>query len=374
MRVPGAVSLPNCELPHRFAQAGVTESETVVIHCAGRTRSIIGAAGLRLAGIKNPIFALENGTQGWALSGRSLERDAVPSPLPRLAPADLEDSAARAERLMREEAIPTIDLPGLQRLADDTSRTLYVLDVRSAEEFAAGSLSGAIHAPGVQIAQATDEWIGVRRARVVLLDDGGLRAALSAVFLRMLGYEIYVLRNVEALIGESFVRPDSPAQPVLPALKTIAAADAVHLTGTGEATLLDLRPSREFRLAHLRGALWTIRPRIRHLEADQAMPVLLVGPSALAASVADDLKWMGYLDVQQVSGDLSDWQVEGLPLVSTPNQPSDADAIDLLFFVHDRHDGNLDAARRYLEWETGLVSLLDPAERAEFNIRPRPLF
>ena len=49
-----------------------------------------------------------------------------------------------------------------------------------------------------------------------------------------------------------------------------------------------------------------------------------------------------------------------------------AEAIDFLFFVHDRHDGNLDAARTYIAWETGLVAQLDAAERDEFRV-PGPL-
>jgi hypothetical protein len=37
-------------------------------------------------------------------------------------------------------------------------------------------------------------------------------------------------------------------------------------------------------------------------------------------------------------------------------------------FVHDRHDGNKEAARQYLAWETNLLSQIDPAERAHFRI------
>ena len=61
------------------------------------------------------------------------------------------------------------------------------------------------------------------------------------------------------------------------------------------------------------------------------------------------------------------WVAEGRPTEASPEVPTDRDAIDYLFFVHDRHDGNLEAARRYLAWEQGLVALLAPAERARFN-------
>ena len=58
----------------------------------------------------------------------------------------------------------------------------------------------------------------------------------------------------------------------------------------------------------------------------------------------------------------------GASTVASPSEPPDQEAIDHLFFVHDRHDGNLESSRRYLAWETGLVGQLDAAERAEFKL------
>ena len=55
-------------------------------------------------------------------------------------------------------------------------------------------------------------------------------------------------------------------------------------------------------------------------------------------------------------------------MAATPDQPADVDAIDYLFFVHDRHDGNLEAARGYLAWEIDLVAQLSAAERAAFPL------
>jgi 3-mercaptopyruvate sulfurtransferase SseA len=72
--------------------------------------------------------------------------------------------------------------------------------------------------------------------------------------------------------------------------------------------------------------------------------------------------------VSNLTGGLRAWQQAGLPVASTPHQPADAECIDFLFFVHDRHDGNKDAARRYLAWETQLLSQLDADERAAFRI------
>lgn len=73
MTIPCAHSLPNGELALRLATLLPDAQTTVVVHCAGRTRSIIGAQTLRNLGLPNPVLALENGTQGWYLAGHALE-------------------------------------------------------------------------------------------------------------------------------------------------------------------------------------------------------------------------------------------------------------------------------------------------------------
>jgi rhodanese-related sulfurtransferase len=181
MNVPGAACLPNGELAHRFAAAVPDRETPVVVNCAGRTRGIVGAIGLRLAGIVNPVFALENGTQGWALAGETLDRGSHAEPYPELDDHERAECWARARRLAEARGIPCIGLDALDMFRNDTERTTYLFDVRSAGEYEAGHLPGADYAPGGQLAQATDQWIGVRRARVVLADDTGLRATTSAL-------------------------------------------------------------------------------------------------------------------------------------------------------------------------------------------------
>jgi rhodanese-related sulfurtransferase len=369
--IPGAAWAPNGELAHRFDHLVTDPSVPVVVHCAGRTRSIVGAAGLALAEVANPVLALENGTQGWALSGRALEHGAVAAPLPGLDAAGREASAARARAILATQGIPLIDGDNLRRLlAADTSRTLYLLDVRTAEEVAAGTVPGAVHAPAVQLVQATDQWIGVRRARVVLLDDTGLRAAITAVFLRILGYEVSVLTGADAASRSGFERADAPAfHPSAPPELDASALPGFIASG---GAVLDLRSSMAFRAGHIEGARWSIRPRLAEVQPDLARPVALVGPADVVGLAANDLEAAGSSDVRRVAGDPESWRAAGLAVTATPADPPDAEAIDFLFFVHDRHEGNMEAARRYLAWETGLVGQLDTAERDEYRTGPGP--
>ena len=374
MTLPGAIPMPNGELALRWPTLVDDTTTPIVVHCAGRTRSIIGAQILRDLGVPNPVFALENGTQGWALAGLELERGstrAVPSAPERgsakwrAAEAAMAASSHGSRRALRVDEA--------QGWLDDSDRTTFVFDVRTAAEFSAGSLPGARHAPGGQLLQATDLQIGVRHARVLLLDDDGIRAPVIAGWLRRLGWEA---AHVEGGVA-SGLRVPAPA----------SAPPTVSLPRWGEAALrglrldadpsappivLDLRPSPAHRHGHAAGSRWSIRPRVvadahEISQGDRARRVLLVADDQTVAQLAAiDLREAGWADLAYASVD--DVKSAGWRDVRTPDVPSDEESIDYLFFVHDRHQGNLDAARRYLEWETGLIAQCAPDELGVFRM------
>ena len=84
---------------------------------------------------------------------------------------------------------------------------------------------------------------------------------------------------------------------------------------------------------------------------------------SLILGVVDDFLELGFTNVFWFEGSPEIWSRAGFEIEQTPGCPIDQECIDFLFFVHDRHDGNMDAARRYLEWETGLLAQLDDQER-----------
>ena len=88
------------------------------------------------------------------------------------AAASAQDVARRAGvRWIGLEAFATLDAPG---------RTVYRFDVRTPEEYEAGHLPGFASAPGGQLVQETDHHVPVRGARIVLADDDGVRAPMTA--------------------------------------------------------------------------------------------------------------------------------------------------------------------------------------------------
>lgn len=359
MRVPGAVCLPNGELAHRFATLP-TDGAPVVVTCAGRTRGLIGVAGLQLAGADGEFYALENGTQGWTLAGFELERGNTPAPFPTLDAPAVTDSAQRAATLARKHDIATIDAATVQAWLSDATRTTYLFDVRSAPEASSDPIPAATHALGVQLVQATDQWVGVRRARIVCACDTGLRSALAAYWLRQLGYQTAIARidnGLRAAAARTVPALPPPPRPISP--------DACRrLAASGSAMLLDLSASRTYRAAHAAGAQWSIRPRLP--DATGRTVCLMADEPAVASVATVDLLERGANEVRWVEGGLKAWRAAGLPTATSPDTPADADAIDYLLFVHDRHDGNLDACRRYLAWEQGLIAQLSQQERAQF--------
>jgi len=384
MTLPGARSCPNAELGYRIGALGLGPATRVVVSCAGRTRSIIGAQTLRNLGVANDVVALRNGTQGWMLAGFDLARHRDPDPLPALTAALLEDSGHTARRLIASAGLRLIGADDLARQRADTSRTSYLFDVRSAGEYASGHVPGAVHAPGGQLVQATDQWVAARNAQIVLSDDTGLRAATTALWLRGMGHKIAILDDDAARQAQAPVVAPAPLSKL-----TLVASGEVPLVAPAEvpgrlaagAVLLDLSPSMAYRAAHIVGARWAIRPRLGDVDFDGASEILLaardreVGVSddggaspatgaTIAEAAAIDLAELTDLPISRLAGTPETWRAAGLDVVATPECPADTDCIDYLFFVHDRHGTNMAAAQAYLDWETGLIAQLDPQERA----------
>ena len=290
MSIPGAFDCPGAELVYRVPDRLRSPDSLVVVNCAGRTRSIIGAQSLRNAGIANPVMALENGTMGWELAGLDLARgreDALPPP----SPEGLAKARALADKVAERFGITRIDDAALARFEGEADRrTLYVFDVRSPEEYEAGHLAMARSAPGGQLVQATDVYMATRNARIVLVDDDGVRAVMTGSWLVQMGWpEVYVLDG--GLAGRALV--PGRRVPVIPELDeadvaTIDAAELKRLLDAGEAAVVDLAPSITYEAGHIPGAWFAVRARLPgSLEKLPRRPVLvLTSPDAALARLA----------------------------------------------------------------------------------------
>jgi len=364
--IPGGICCPNGELPLRIKEIVPDPETTIIVNCAGRTRSILGAQTLIDIGVPNPVYALENGTQGWFLAGLDREEGADRSyPDAPKSPTELDALRAQSKARAAATGVPYVSAAQAGPWLADSNRTTYLFDVRTHEEFNANGVPGSRHAPGGQLVQATDQWVGVRGARLIVMDDDLIRAPMVAHWLHQLGHEVHILEGgIDAARGLTIA---TSASFELEPLPTVAPADLASQLGTIQ--LVDLRPAMTFRAGHIDGAHWSIRPRLDRLGLETGRPVVVITDSATTAALAAQrLGELGHTDVRHLEGDASAWQAAGLKTVATPNDPPDADCIDFLFHTHQRNDGDEAAARAYIAWEIGLVDQMDAQERASFRI------
>ena len=193
--IPGGICVPGAELAYRVHDLRRSPDTRVVVNCAGRTRSIIGAQSLINAGVVN-VTSLRNGTMGWRLAGLELAFDADER-YPPLSETGRDEAGRAAARVAERFGVRYLERAAFEawRRGRD-ERTLYVFDVRNPEEYEAGHLPGSRCAPGGQLVQETDVYAPVLGSRVVLVDDDGVRATMTASWLEQMGgREVAVLEN-----------------------------------------------------------------------------------------------------------------------------------------------------------------------------------
>jgi rhodanese-related sulfurtransferase len=363
MNIPGALDAPGAELVHRVHEAAPDPSTLVVVNCAGRTRSIIGCQSLRNAGIPNRVVALKDGTMGWELAGFACERGTT-----RVAPAptkqSLEKAQAAANRAAKRFSVRFVDSPTVQKWMSDETRTLYILDVRTREEFEAKHIVGSRHAPGGQLVQATDEYVGVRNARIVLVDPQRVRSVMTASWLVQMGWSDACVLEPSGADGFSGFETQAGAAPRYEPAKW----PTVSPSGVKGQTVIDFSTSLRYRARHLPGAWWTVRSRLAEAHARLAIAkdVVLTSEDGrlahLAAPEAAAL-WKG-AEVRVLDGGNAAWFAAGLPTETGLERATTA-TDDVWWKPYDHASDYERHAREYLSWETALVEQIkrDPSIR-----------
>jgi rhodanese-related sulfurtransferase len=373
MSIPGGIDCPGAELVYRVKDFAPRPETLVVVNCAGRTRSIIGAQSLINAGLPNKVMALKNGTMGWHLAGLKVARGETRSFGPQGAEAArfAQDAAARLAARM---GIKKIDMAGLKRL-ESNGRPLYRLDVRDPSEYAEGHMKGFRHAAGGQLVQATDQYVGARHATVVLHDNDGVRATLTAHWLLQMKWdETYVLdHKPSAAELTTNAEPRFPPGFMVPTPATVTPAD---LARSSEQTLVvDLDTSLEYRDGHVPGAWFAVRANLartmpRMLERQTGVArVVLVSPdgeiAALAAAEAAAVS--GGLPVVVLAGGMKAWRDAGLAIETGHARMADPPT-DVWYRPYDFKEDVEAAMRQYLDWEVDLVPQVKRDGDARFAV------
>ena len=369
--IPTAINVPGAELVLRVRDVVPSGDTLVVVNCAGRTRSIIGAQSLINAGLPNRVVALRNGTMGWNLAGLACD-----SGKDRRVLDVSRDSAAwaksRTDEVARRLGIVRIDRETLARFRADKDRTLYVFDVRDPPEYAAGHFPGAVSAPGGQLVQATDQYVGTLASRIVLVDDKEVRAVMTASWLRQMGWDdVFVL--AESGTEKGAPRPEILGADARPELR-IGCAELAEMLARGGATIVDLSLSRNYLKTHIPGAWFAIRARL-----SQALPkipaqgtlVLTSEDGILARLEAPEASTLTRLPVRYLEGGNAAWRGAGRSLSADDPRMAD-EPVDIWLKPYERPGNTESAMAEYLSWETDLLPRVDREGTARFSALHAP--
>ncbi len=371
--LPGAVDCPGAELVYRVPSVVEDETIPVVVNCAGRTRSIIGAQSLRDAGVRNPVFALKNGTMGWQLAGLDVVHGAsnmVPEP------TEQGRAAARemAARILEQDGIPVIEFDQLSKMLAEPGRTTYVIDVRQPESYEAAHLEGSVNVAGGQLVQATDSVIAVRRARIVLVDEHMVQSVMTAHWLRLMGWDVSVLANASPWMTSS--GPASPRllRPVPSGIAPIAVDELADEMQHGKLIVIDVGESYWYRQGRIPGSWYAMRSRLWDALAgvDRESPVVMVcGVGSISPYAAGDVVALGFANVRWLRGGRTAWRRSGRAfetigddddvLVKTPTD-------DMWYPPWARKEGVEEAMMQYLTWEVGLLDSVAQETYVQFAL------
>ena len=362
--IPGSHSVPGGELALRITDIMLEQVGPVIVHCAGRTRSIIGTRVLNRMGLTE-VVGLKNGTMGWLLAGYELQERATLESLPVPSKEGLAAAEEFVSRLAAEDGVEYMSVDRLQELlVRRQEETLYLVDVRGAGEYEAGHIPGSAWIPGGQAVQRTDEVVAVRNSTVVLVCDGRVRATVTASWYRQMGLlNVYVLdggvtawqERGLALEKDSYDQPPAGLDAATALTSFVAPVRLRDMMDSADLPLIiDLETSRDFGRGHLPGARWVPRGwleiRIGEYAASKESPIVLTckdGVNSVLAGAA--LRDLGYTQVNVLEGGVSAWQADGLPLevglTGVDGEPNDVVMLSI---------GDRARMEYYLTWEEAL--------------------
>ena len=347
--IPTGINVPGAELVLRVRDIVPSPNTTIVVNCAGRTRSIIGVQSLINAGVPNKVVALRNGTMGWHLAGLACDSGKT-ARAPAVSGAGLRWAKSAAAAVARKFDVRYIDPAKLDEFRADPTRTTYIFDVRDSDEYAAGHFPGALSAPGGQLVQATDLYVGTLRARIVLSDDKEVRALMTASWLRQMGWkDVFVLPDAGNEVKE-------PARTLLGTPAKGDAIDASAVIAADDVTVIDLSPSPDYRRGHIPGAWFAIRSRLNRVfeKIAPAGDVVLTSEDGVLASLAvAEARGLTKRPVFWLKGGNVAWRVAGFPLSASQRMADEP--VDVWLKPYEQPSDTEAAMNAYLSWEVDLL-------------------
>jgi rhodanese-related sulfurtransferase len=361
--IPGGRSVPGGELALRVTDItkDLDPDTTVIVNCAGRTRSVIGTRVLQRMGLTN-IFGLKNGTSGWLLAGYELETGGDRLDLPEPSTEGLAAAETYAATLAKEDGVRYLDVDAVQTMLDERGqKTCYFVDVRTTEEYTNGHIPGFRWFPGGQVVQRSDDVLVVKNCPVVFSCDGHARATFIASWYRQFGFEeVYAVNGGTTAWADSGRQLETGSGNNSPngldeARSQVKLVSPQELDGNKPASIINVENSQDFSSGHVPGARWVPRGslelQIADIAADKTASIAVTCNNGQNAALAGaTLKGLGYQDVSVLEGGMAAWRQAGLGveqgLSGVMRAPTDV--------VVSGPERNFADMMNYLRWETAL--------------------
>lgn len=368
MSIPSGINVPGGELVLRVPDLAPDPRTRVIVNCAGRTRSLIGTQSLVNAGLPNPVAALRNGTMGWLLAGQELDSGRSRT-FGQTGEPSLQASRQRARAVAERAGVGRTDMESLRRWMKQESRTTYCFDVRGFDEYETGHIPGFYPIPGGQLVQETEMYAPVRGARIVLADDDGVRANMTASWLAQMAWEVYVVDGVTAA-DFSEAGPWQRPLPQLPPNREVDPAELGGWLGAGDVVVIDVEKHAAYRKGHVPGAWYLLRSG---LDADvSGLPrasryIVTSKDGVLAHFAASELARLVAGEVVVLRGGTAAWRQAGYDVEAGETHLA-SEPIDRYRRPYEGTDAPQQAMQAYLDWEFGLVEQL--ARDGTHHFRP----
>ena len=353
--LPSSISLPNSLLLANMERLN-NHADMVLLHCAGRTRSIIGAHTIKAAGYSGNFGIFRGGTQAWELYGFAREHGASRTM------AENTESTEFVANFLNRTHIPFthIQLTEIHEFIETNSDHL-IFDV--SDDAANGVLVGAniIKISGTNLVQQTDRSIARYHLPILLFDiKSGSRAAFAAYWLSRMGFYVKI-----AIADADHFQFSSQKYN---AVREKSDQKLIEKWVDNGTRIFDFRLSSEFASGHIDSSRWQNISFMLNQKPDMDTIGVIAPCHKIGDMIFEILTDIGW----KIDGIYvwQDQQFDPIILASTVAKSNQNQTpIDKSALFAGRHFGVLKDAQNYLAWEEGLPDVTPPVIRKIWHDR-----
>jgi rhodanese-related sulfurtransferase len=246
--------------------------------------------------------------------------------------------------------------------------------VRQPDVFARGHIPGSVNAPGGQLVQATDIFVAVRHARIILIDDHLVQSVMSAHWLSRMGWDVWVMEDATTHMTELGLETKTVLHPPRADVGIVDVSELQAMLASDSCDVIDVGESYWYRQGRIPGSWFSKRSDLsRSLERfkkDRTL-VFVCTHGATSPFAAGDALDLGFSRVCVLSGGRTAWRhaknsIETIDMEDDDYLLSVTD--DMWYPPWSRKEGARESMIEYLTWEVGLMEFVSEETYVSFRL------